>query len=214
MGWTLLTHTTALVFLLLMATLVKNVLLAPLSHKRVLLTQTVQQDLETRVVLSRILEVTQGDRALVAQFHNGDTLASGAHFLRMTCTHEVVQPGTSSMFNNLQGIPLSRLAADLALLSDGKFHVIHRHDYPFDRCRQHLEHNGIYHAIQRMIRDQDKEIGILAVHYCREVTPEYTPEMEDRLNELHNHITYICRGHSRHLNFLAQMLEKLTHASI
>lgn len=199
---------------MILATLLKNVILTPLSHKRILLTQTVKEDLETRVILSRMLEVTQADRSLITQFHNGDTLASGKHFLRMTCTHEVIQPGIASMAANLQAIPLSRLGADLALLSDGEFHIIHRHNYPFDRCRQHLERNGIHHAIQRMIRDQDKDIGILGIHYCRESIPEYTKEIEERLNELHNQLTYTCRGGDNRLNFLSQVMEKLTHASM
>jgi hypothetical protein len=76
-------------------------------HFRHELTATIAIDSEVVNELTRLLGITQADRAYVFRYHNGIPAVQGVPFIFHTNTHEVIRPGVSRMVSLMQRIPSS-----------------------------------------------------------------------------------------------------------
>jgi len=179
-AWTLLVHSTSLTFVVLLTLLLKK--LQSFSATRMhSLVRSIEQDVRVCVLLNLMLERTQASRVLLAQFHNGESLSSGKHFMRISVTHEATAPGVAPLSKYLQNMPLSRLASEIDVLVKSKVLYISDHEGLAVRCRQYLRRFGIAHIVQFLVSDGNRPIGVLAFHYNH---PSPPPEIDHKQVEM------------------------------
>lgn len=193
-----------LIVLSVMTALVWKLWVVPaISRGKLQLRLTVTQDLEIRAVLSQILELCQADRALLSQFHNGEIYSSGRHYMKLSVTHEVTQPGIGSIARQSQGIPVSRLAQELSILQDGTLFQRHRSTVTEEGCREHLVTTGVWYLAEQLLLSDDTALGILTVQYCTDPVPAAKghPILSDyqveRLQDLRRRLVYLLRRRSK-----------------
>lgn len=94
-----------LIFLILIIFLWKSYGRAQIENiEKNLLRQKKERE-KIRNYLWRILEITNADRVIYGEFHNGEIYSSGDHKLKFSARVEVKEEGIASIYNTIQDIP-------------------------------------------------------------------------------------------------------------
>lgn len=151
---------------------------------------SVAQDREVFGILYQIMGVAQADRVLLAQFHNGEILTSRRHWVKMSVTHEAVNPGIERVQKKIQSIPTTRLTNELeAMESRHICEAVLSRNLPLG-CRQHLNSLGVKRMLNQGLYDKNGTIlGVVSIQYnsrrgasAKTIEQDISPLM-DRLRE-------------------------------
>lgn len=153
---------------------------------------TIDKDIYILDLLNQIRITTAADRVLLHQFHNPGRSISGLKFLKMTCTHESLAPGISSIANLYRQVLISDHCYDLPTLVQ---HASTRSFMKTDanstllsfKQRAHLDIIGVRHLYQQLLLDEDSPIALISVHFIGEggITMDTT-----QVNDIVNIVTY------------------------
>ena len=159
-----------------------------------LIRQVTAIDKDTYILdlLNQIRILTSADRVLLHQFHNSGHSISGLKFLKMTCTHESLAPGISSIANLYRQVLISDYCYDLPTLVK---HASTRSFMKTDanspllnfKQRAHLDIIGVQYLYQQLLLDDDSPIALISVHFIGDkgATVDIT-----QVNDIVNIVTY------------------------
>lgn len=152
---------------------------------------SIDRDVQIYDLLNRIRHDIGADRVLLHQFHNTGTFSSGLKFFKLTCTHESIKAGVSSVQRYFYQVPISDYCYDLQeLLRSKSFLVIDANSSSLTpRQQAQLDLLGIKVIQQHLILDErGVPIGLLAVHH---ITNEYKYVSSPEVMEVVNLLTYL-----------------------
>lgn len=152
---------------------------------------SIDRDVQIYDLLNRIRHDIGADRVLLHQFHNTGTFSSGLKFFKLTCTHESIKAGVSSVQRYFHQVPISDYCYDLQeLLRSKSFLVIDANSSSLTpRQQAQLDLLGIKVIQQHLILDErGVPIGLLAVHH---ITNEYKYVSSPEVMEVVNLLTYL-----------------------
>ena len=177
----------ALAIVLLISYIWRKIVFFHLFQSRFRLLRSIEENRQIEGILYRILEAAEADRVILYQFHNGERLASGQHFVYLSATHEVVKPGISPVSRRQQRILVSRISKDLDLIKDGKLHLILAEEQETP-CQVFLASINVEALYSQMLFSGDKPLGIISIEYVYRPANKIDP---DKLKKLVYQLTSI-----------------------
>jgi hypothetical protein len=154
------------------------------------MTKDSHRDTKVNQLLLDLLYEANADRAIIMTFHNGDRLAGGTPFKKMSCTYEATKLGVSREITSLQGIPLSSVPECLKELidHDQAFPIV-VDKLPCGPSRALLESQGIRITIRKRLMVNQSILGFIAINYVKSPYVEGTNSelhIQDALNKVNN----------------------------
>ncbi|MFO0089289.1 MAG: hypothetical protein ACK518_00495 [bacterium] len=152
---------------------------------------SIDRDVKIYELLNIIRHNIGADRVLLHQFHNTGTFSSGLKFFKLTCTHETLKAGVSSVQRYFHQVPISDYCYDLQdLLKSNSFLVIDANSSSLTPKQQaQLDLLGIKVIQQHLILDErGVPIGLLAIH---SITGEYKNASSPEIMEVVNLLAYL-----------------------
>lgn len=156
------------------------------------MTRDTARDTKVNQILLDLLHDAHADRAIIMQFHNGEKLAGGNPFRKMSCSYEAAQLGVSRELHNLQNIPLSSVPECLKELVDHeKAFVIVVDKLPCGPTRALLEEQGIRITVRKRLTVGQDILGFIAVNfvnngYLTEDSTNYDARLQSVLDKVDN----------------------------
>lgn len=134
-----------------------------------------EKDSTIRKIMKGLLTEHKAVRVRVYLFHNGGHSVSGIKFLRMTCTHEIVSPGTKSLAQWYQGLSVSMLPSVMRRISNTEFLCVDDinsfRDSNEDELYYNLKDEGVKSLCGYGLYDTTHlPIGFLTVNFDRKQT--------------------------------------------
>lgn len=126
-------------------------------------------DMRVHDLLTELRAAHNAARAMVFQFHNGETFFSGSPIQRVSCTHESVAGGAVSIMPMRSGAPVSLYASvmDRVLRDDPQLYFVA--DLPEGHCKsQLLNWNVVAFACMPIKQGSHKIIGYVKLHWMYE----------------------------------------------
>jgi hypothetical protein len=120
--------------------------------------------------LSEVLEMADGSRVYIFQFHNGVTYYTGQHAQRFTCTYEIVGKGISREANNLQNLQVSIFSWWISEVLKGNMVYSDINEMSDYTTMITLKQQGIESVICYPIIHQGKVVGIIGIDYVNRPT--------------------------------------------
>lgn len=117
-------------------------------------------------ILSELLIDTNGDRALLLEFSNGNSNLAGLPFLFLSATNECLSPGTTSVAHLYQRLNISLFAKFLVYLEDkGYFYVadIESIKDEYTIIYNLMKPNNVKSALFYSIYGVDDTLGLIVV---------------------------------------------------
>jgi hypothetical protein len=149
--------------------LVKQEVKPPDESGLVLVTST--NDKQINEVLDHLRVETDGSRARVYQYHNGQKSIGDVHFLYASATHEVVAPGVSTEIKNLQRMPSSLFAEGIADHLQKKTRCVSTNEVD-SAARQILKNQAITYVCSAGIFKGSELTGMVVVNFVGYTVPE------------------------------------------
>jgi hypothetical protein len=120
--------------------------------------------------LSEVLEMADGSRVYIFQFHNGVTYYTGQHAQRFTCTYEIVGKGISREATNLQNLQVSIFSWWINEVLKGNMVYSDINEMSDYTTMITLKQQGIESIICYPIIHQGKIVGIIGIDYVNRST--------------------------------------------
>ena len=120
--------------------------------------------------LQEVLEMADGSRVYIFQFHNGVTYYTGQHAQRFTCTYEIVGEGISREANNLQNLQVSIFSWWIAEVLKGNMVYSDINEMKDYTTMVTLKQQGIESIICYPIISKGKIVGIIGIDYVNRST--------------------------------------------
>ena len=120
--------------------------------------------------LQEVLEMADGSRVYIFQFHNGVTYYTGQHAQRFTCTYEIVGEGISREANNLQNLQVSIFSWWIAEVLKGNMVYSNINEMKDYTTMVTLKQQGIESIICYPIISKGKIVGIIGIDYVNRST--------------------------------------------
>lgn len=145
---------------------------------------------QVKICLTEILEISNADRVLLLQLHNGDSYFGKFKQLKVTLTHQYVKNGVTKI-DKVVSLPITYLHRELeALKKTGRLQWLHIEKVEVP-CKFYLQNLGVEMYVSKMIRNElDMPLGIFGLHYCNKGyvnilnDSEKKRELEEKLNLL------------------------------
>ena len=143
-----------------------NVTVNPVEDKAVI--ESSQRDVRINKILDDLKGETEADRAKVFQFHNGQRNLKAIPFLYVSATHERIANGVSSEIQNLQRIPSSVFASNIATWISGGVTCSTPNDNQSDAQEALLRLQRIKKACSFGVFSDNDIIGFVSINYVIE----------------------------------------------
>lgn len=208
-AWDILIHQSTLLVVIIFLSIWKMWITPVIHSSSSFLKSDTKVDNEVREIMSRMLELTQADRVILCQFHNGEKFSSGGHFTKITATHEVRMPGISAVSSGVQNFPTSRLSQELSLLKNGSMHFFHLDETEDVTCKAVMETRGIQTIYQVLIGNEDSSYGLLILHFCRGKKILSVDQLE-RINQQTRILKQSLRKESNLSKLFSTVVDKLS----
>ena len=156
------------------------------------LEDNIKRNLKINILLSRVLDETESDRATLFKFHNGKSGLNGVAFLFYSASHQQIAIGTSNSITDLQEIHLSIDPVGLQKLLEKKCYLTTSNTTNL-LLRNIMNKVGTKLDIKCPVYANNYLIGFISISYTRrqevdssviDILKDYTKKMERLSDDL------------------------------
>lgn len=142
-------------------------------------------------VLAEIVGRSEAIRAVLYEFHNGDVLASGRHFQKVSITNEYSAAGYSSIGHLVRAVPISTVSKELEQLEEeARTRVIEACSHEGTKHARMLYSCGVQRAVQIGVTgNADRYVGFVEVHFVDPINAEQINELIPLTNRIEQIVT-------------------------
>ena len=158
-----------------------------------------EDKVKIKEILIRIAEITNADRVILKEFHNGEIYASGKHRVKISITSEYVAEGFKSIKHKIQSMPYELMGDQIDYLIENKEKYSHILDSELELDRKKsLEFTNISEKKEYLIegskiKHPDVLYGILTIQYVAKPSFCCFPTNDEyRINQIKKYIHILC----------------------
>lgn len=132
------------------------------------ISKRVQSDKDVRLILERLLESTDADRAWLVEFHNGSSnIATGLPFLYGSMRIEATRDSILSIEDDYSDFSLSRYPLMYKLMQDGYYYGSVDSIVNIDkRLYYKMKSNNVNEFAALTLYDGNSPIGVIGLSFC------------------------------------------------
>jgi hypothetical protein len=125
-------------------------------------------DVHTQIheTLTELRVKTNGARAQVIQFHNGEYFMDGVSMRKFSVTHESVEVGLTTDSERIKGLLCSMFLPLLNLVLENNAKIISIYDIPYSFCRQFFEENNVTGFSVLPLKVKNQITGFILLQWC------------------------------------------------
>lgn len=134
----------------------------------VAISKRVQSDKDVRLILEKLLESTDADRAWLIEFHNGSSnIATGLPFLYGSMRIETTRDSILNIEDDYSDFSLSRYPLTYKLMQEGYFYGSVDSIINIDkRLYYKMKSNNVNEFAALTLYDNDSPIGVIGLSFC------------------------------------------------
>lgn len=132
------------------------------------ISKRVQSDKDVRLILERLLEITDADRAWLVEFHNGSSnIATGLPFLYGSMRIEATRDSILNIEDDYSDFSLSRYPLMYKLMQDGYYYGSVDSIINIDkRLYYKMKSNNVNEFAALTLYDGNSPIGVIGLSFC------------------------------------------------
>lgn len=164
-----------------------------------------KQNQRINSVLEELRIRVGADRVSLLRFHNGGNYFDNTPIKKLSCTNVAVSPGISDEVSCRQALPISLFANFLPKLLSDKVDMLRVSDMAagWDRAYCEVKHIAAMYGTQ--IKQEDRVVAVLTIHYCSmdnvESMAEIAPcELRNARSKIEYLLSMDCRKLLKDLN--------------
>lgn len=132
------------------------------------ISKRMQSDKDVRLILERLLEITDADRAWLVEFHNGSSnIATGLPFLYGSMRIEATRDSILNIEDDYSDFSLSRYPLMYKLMQDGYYYGSVDSIVNIDkRLYYKMKSNNVNQFAALTLYDGNSPIGVIGLSFC------------------------------------------------